>query len=99
MFTGCRVPETVEAAHVIPHTGDPQFERADNSLVIRRDVHALFDTFLLSIHPQSGRVDVAPRLLDTVYGKLKGRDVDHKLAKQALEFHFRQFRAARASEG
>lgn len=98
VFTGCRVPEAIEAAHVIPHTGDLQFERPDNSLVIRRDVHALFDTFLLSIHPQSGRVEVALRLLDTVYGKLKGREVDHKVAKQALEFHFRQFRAARDSE-
>ena len=99
VLTGCRVPEAIEAAHVIPHTGDPQFERPDNSLVLRRDVHALFDTFLISIHPQSGRVEVAPKLLDTVYGKLKGRDVDHKLAKQVLEFHFRQFRAARDSEG
>ncbi|WP_083484272.1 HNH endonuclease signature motif containing protein [Loktanella sp. 3ANDIMAR09] len=92
VFTRTPVLHALEAAHVVPHTGHPQFERADNSLLLRRDVHALFDRFLLSIRPVDGTICVAPELADGPYGKLRGRVVVHQLHPRPLDFHFRQFR-------
>lgn len=91
VFTKTRVPEALEAAHVIPHTGAQQFERPENSLLLRRDVHTLFDLFLLSIYPDTGQIRVAPRLVNSLYAKLEGRVVDHQLSDAALNFHFQEF--------
>lgn len=95
----CVVTRTVvavvlEAAHVIPHTGRSLFERPDNSLVLRRDIHALYDRFLISINPKSGKLVVSDTLGGTSYEKLAGRLIDHKLAGPPLEFHHRQFTRA-----
>lgn len=91
VFTKTNILEVLEAAHVIPHTGEPQFERPDNSLLLRRDVHALFDLFLLGLDPSSGEILVSPKLENSIYAKLQGRVVDHKLAPAALDFHAKQF--------
>nr|BAH90599.1 hypothetical protein [uncultured bacterium] len=91
VFTRTRVPEALEAAHVIPHTGAQQFERPENSLLLRRDVHALFDLFLLSIDPDTAEIRVFPRLVNSLYAKLEGRVVEHQLSDAALNFHFQEF--------
>lgn len=91
VFTKTKVAEALEAAHVIPHTGVAEFERADNSLLLRRDIHALFDLFLLGIDPESGQVLVSEKLDGSLYEKLRGRVVPHGLARAALDFHATQF--------
>lgn len=91
VFTKTKVREVLEAAHVIPHTGAPAFERPDNGLLLRRDVHALFDLFLLSINPQNHQIVVSEALRNSMYAKLAGRVVEHKLAFAALNFHSEQF--------
>ncbi|MCF7699953.1 HNH endonuclease [Loktanella sp. M215] len=91
VFTRTNIPDVLEAAHVIPHTGAVEFERADNSLLLRRDIHALFDLFLLSIDAESGQVLVSPKLDRSLYAKLRGRVVRHRLAHAALDFHANQF--------
>ncbi len=97
VFTKTNVPEALEAAHVIPHTGAQQFERPENSLLLRRDVHALFDLFLLSIDPNTGKIRVSPQLVNSVYAKLEGRVVRHKLSDAAVKFHFQEFLKASRS--
>ncbi|MCB1327950.1 MAG: HNH endonuclease [Maritimibacter sp.] len=96
VVTRTSIEAVLEAAHVIPHTGHPVFERPDNSLILRRDIHALFDDFLISIHPKSGKLVVDETLKHTAYGKLAGRVIDHKLAVVPLRFHFAQFNIARS---
>ncbi|WP_116600051.1 HNH endonuclease [Primorskyibacter marinus] len=90
-FTGTGVEEVLEAAHVIPHTGAAEFERPENNLLLRRDIHALFDLFLLSIEPGTGTVLVSTQLNGSPYEDLQGKFVDHKLAASALRFHYKQF--------
>jgi hypothetical protein len=91
VFTGTGVEEALEAAHVIPHTGAAEFERPENNLLLRRDIHALFDLFLLSIDPDSGTILMSAKLDGSPYEDLRGKSVDHKLATSALEFHYKQF--------
>ncbi|PVA05266.1 HNH endonuclease [Thalassorhabdomicrobium marinisediminis] len=90
-FTGTGVEEVLEAAHVIPHTGAPEFDRPENNLLLRRDIHALFDLFLISIDPGSGIILVSTQLEGSPYEEMRGKSVDHKLAASALNFHYKHF--------
>ena len=95
IMTGVSIREVLDAAHVIPHTGAPEFEVPENSLVLRRDIHALFDAHLIAIHPKSNEIVCSPSLVNTSYYKLlSGRIVDHKLAPKALHYQFQQFKLA-----
>lgn len=96
VVTGLRVETVLEAAHVIPHTGNPAFEVPENSLILRRDIHALFDAGLIGIHPASGRLKVSPALNDTAYRKLEGKEIDHKLAQSSLRYQDLRFKKVSA---
>lgn len=91
-ISSCAVPEALEAAHVMPHTGDPKWDHPDNGMLLRRDLHALFDAMLWSIDPKSNRLRVAERLKTTSYGKLDGCEIIHSVAPALLNVHFRQFK-------
>jgi len=93
VLTRCAVPEALEAAHIMPHTGDPLWDSPENGLLLRRDLHSLFDAMLWSINPKDNTVHVAERLKATLYGKLHGRTVMHQAAPALLNVHFRQFQA------
>ena len=92
VVSGCKVPEALEAAHIMPHNGDPIWDQVENGLLLRRDLHALFDAFLWSVDPKSGSLHVSARLSSTGYAKLAGRQVRHKAATELLRCHFLQFR-------
>ncbi|WP_238363947.1 HNH endonuclease signature motif containing protein [Mesobacterium pallidum] len=91
VVTGCRVSEALEAAHVIPHTGEAMFERPDNSLILRRDLHALFDASLIAITERNGMLKVHPMLQKSAYGQLVGRAVNYKLADGPLRYQEARF--------
>ena len=48
--TGCSIPEVLEAAHIIPYSGDPS-DHVCNGLLLRSDIHMLFDAHLIAIDP------------------------------------------------
>lgn len=47
-ITGCTVDTLLEAAHIIPYRGD-QTNDVTNGLLLRVDLHRLFDAHLLSM--------------------------------------------------
>jgi HNH endonuclease len=94
VLTPCGVPEAIEAAHVLPHNGDPVRDRPDNGLLLRRDLHTMFDAMLWSIDPKTNKVRLARRLVDKSYGSLEGKVIDHQVDPDALLFHFTQFQKA-----
>lgn len=70
-MTGCTVPELLEAAHIVPYRG-PDTNRVDNGLLLRTDIHTLFDRGLLWVD-ENGMIDMAERLRGTEYGPLAGK--------------------------
>ncbi len=70
-ISGCDVPEALEAAHVIPY-GGPSTNRLDNGLLLRADVHTLFDLDLLGIDPKDSRVYLSEKLCGTQYEEFRG---------------------------
>jgi hypothetical protein len=70
--SGCAVAEVLEAAHIVPYLG-PHTNGVTNGLLLRSDIHSLFDLGLLTIDPEGFTVRVAPQLTGSSYGELDGR--------------------------
>lgn len=62
-ISGCADIEVLEAAHITRHS-ETQDYRVSNGLLLRADLHTLFDLFLVSIDPKTGLIVVAPQLGD-----------------------------------
>ncbi len=65
------VIETLEASHILPYHG-PATNRLANGLLLRGDLHTLFDLGLLAIDSSSMDVLIAPPLLESRYADLAG---------------------------
>lgn len=68
--TGCKLTELLEAAHISPYRGD-HTNKVSNGLLLRADVHTLFDLGLLWINEQF-TVQVAKNARQSPYDKLHG---------------------------
>jgi len=90
--TGNRVVEVLEAAHIVPYLG-AQTNHISNGLLLRADIHSLYDQGLLAIDSSSLTILVAPSIRSTVYGKFAGQPLrlpaDHANHpnKQAIDLH------------
>lgn len=62
----------LEAAHIIPYQGD-ETNHISNGLLLRADIHTLFDLGLLAIDTTEMKVVVHPSLINTQYEGLMGR--------------------------
>lgn len=72
-ITGCAIIEILEAAHIRPYRGDYS-HRTDNGLLLRADMHTLFDKGLVWIDA-SGLVQIDERLAGSDYGSLRGQEL------------------------
>lgn len=64
-ISGCAVTELLEAAHIRPHASEPCYATR-NGLLLRADLHTLFDLGLLSID-SSMRIHLSPKVVDPYY--------------------------------
>jgi len=64
--------EALEAAHISPYSG-PRSNRTDNGLLLRADLHNLFDLGLVAIDTSAQSVLVHSELARTKYEDLDGR--------------------------
>ena len=67
VVTKCDVLDVLEAAHITPYRGDSD-HHPDNGLLLRADIHTLFDVHLLSVDPQSWNVWTHPKVRTTYAG-------------------------------
>jgi putative restriction endonuclease len=59
--TNCDVTEILDAAHILPHTGSAS-NCVQNGILLRTDIHTLFDLGLLTIQPDTFEVRLHPEL-------------------------------------
>lgn len=52
-ITGCKISECLEAAHIVPWKADESRKIKENLILLRSDIHKLFDSNLLKIDPQT----------------------------------------------
>ncbi|KUF38884.1 hypothetical protein AS359_08380 [Comamonas kerstersii] len=70
VVTACRVESLLEAAHITPHAEHTDY-RVSNGLLLRADIHTLFDLNLLCID-ESYTILVSPLLKYSEYWKYNG---------------------------
>jgi hypothetical protein len=63
-ITGADVDQCLEAAHIADYSG-PKSNVVSNGILLRADMHSLFDAGLLSIDPKSNAVTVSSKILGT----------------------------------
>lgn len=95
LVTGCKVLDVLEAAHIKPYRGDED-NHAENGLLLRADIHTLFDLDLLGIDPDELCVKLHPRLMkEPLYQSLANKELHCPQArapsKEALGLRFKQF--------
>lgn len=71
-ITGWAVEDVLEAAHILPYKGD-HTNHVSNGLILRADLHTLFDLHLLKIDPETLAVVIDSTLSNTPYGEFHGR--------------------------
>ena len=72
MISGCSAIDVVEAAHIAPYRGVAD-NHPDNGLLLRADLHTLFDLDLLAIDPASLAVHVNLSVRGRGYEEIEGR--------------------------
>jgi predicted restriction endonuclease len=70
-ITDCDAIQALEAAHIIPYFG-PGSDHPTNGLLLRADIHTLFDLGLIAIETHSMGVLLSPSLGATTYNALVG---------------------------
>lgn len=97
-ITGCNTVEALEAAHLVPYLG-PITNCVTNGVLLRADIHTLFDLGLLSVNPDDYRILISKRLAGSPYQELAGQQmrlpVDNAIwpSCQALKARLGEFRA------
>lgn len=74
VISGCQVGAVLEAAHIKPYLGD-HTNVVSNGLLLRADLHTLFDLRLLRIDPSSRQVVLAESLKGSPYEEWRGQQL------------------------
>lgn len=73
VVTDCDVESVLEAAHIAPYLGT-ESNTVQNGLLLRADIHTLFDLGQLKITPD-GRIELHETLFGTVYEQYQGQRI------------------------
>ena len=92
-ISGCAVLSVLEAAHITSYLG-AKTNDVTNGLLLRADLHTLFDLGLLAVDPDTLRLVVASSLKDSEYEPLHGTPLrlpvvtSSQPSQKALKKHF-----------
>lgn len=71
VISGCETEEALEAAHIVPYRG-PETNAVTNGLLLRADLHTLFDLGLITVDAATMTVIIDQRLRTGEYGRYMG---------------------------
>lgn len=92
-ITACSLPQVLEAAHIHPYLGDDT-NVVSNGLLLRADVHTLFDLGLLWVNPDDFRIEISDSLKNSEYVSIEGQSLylpeneSERPSRSALQFRF-----------
>lgn len=72
--SGCAVDAVLEAAHIIPYLG-PKTDHPTNGLILRGDIHTLFDLDLVAVDTKTMTALVSAHLDGTEYEGYRGKAI------------------------
>lgn len=87
----------LEAAHVTPFNGR-ESNIIQNGICLRADIHKLWDEYLISINPDTCRVEISSLLSGTEYEQFRNKEVFKNVDKEkipqknTLRIHYEKFK-------
>lgn len=98
-FTGASPSQALEAAHLYSYASSGE-HHTHGGLLIRRDLHSLFDVGLIAVNPKSKKLDVSEDLKKyPEYWKLHGSWLSVDLAPKHLKWLGKHWDMHRGPEG
>lgn len=95
MITGCKVLEVLEAAHINPYRGEKDNHVA-NGLLLRSDIHTLYDLDLIGINPENFTISLSRQISEKSndYKVLDGKKLlsNLKASIEALKMRWEKFK-------
>lgn len=95
VITGCKIVDILEAAHIRPYRGKND-NHPSNGLLLRADIHTLFDLNLIAIDPSTMTVHFHPRIKNE-YGLYDGivlfANTGYKPNVENLASHYNSFKS------
>lgn len=103
IVTGCQIVDLLEAAHISPYRGTKDNDPS-NGVLLRADIHTLFDLNLLAIDPITNRIVISKTLeQDQTYRSFHNQKLycqdKTTLAASALEAKFDSYTQAEIERG
>lgn len=90
--TGCDVESVLEAAHIIPYQGR-ETNHVQNGILLRSDIHLLFDLGLLTVEADTYKIKVHVDLRNTQYFNYSDQKINlpklvvNRPHKDAMKYH------------
>lgn len=84
--------QVLEAAHIHPYKG-LHTHAVTNGLLLRADLHTLFDLYLIAIEPQTRLIRLSPKLCDSAYTQYEGMPLrepttlSERVGTEVLQWH------------
>lgn len=69
--TGCDILEIIEAAHIDPYS-ESEDNGLGNGLLLRSDIHTLFDLGYLAVEPETLKIRLHPAITGSEYDQIEG---------------------------
>lgn len=82
-ITGFNAVEALEAAHILPYLG-MDTNHPSNGILLRSDLHVLFDMGLIAIDANNWKVLISSKIKESSYSELEGRVIRLPQDKSAL---------------
>lgn len=90
-ITGCSTINALDAAHITPYRGEKDND-IRNGLLLRADIHRLFDAYLIGINPNSLTIHISPKIDDPIYTQYEGKKIslgeDEDISLAAIQYHW-----------
>ena len=96
-ITGCKVKDVLHACHIFEFTKSGN-NHSTNALLLRSDIHDLFDASLIGINPTTLQVEISIQLIGIEYQSLKGIRIAERIDKylpnsQSLKYRWEIFKS------
>lgn len=90
--SNCKIVDILEAAHITAYKNDTH-NHVSNGLLLRCDMHTLYDLDLFAIDPDTFVIYFAPQIQDEEYTRYHGKklDVTYKINRGALVERWKKF--------
>lgn len=91
-ISGCRIEPTLQAAHILDFSDYIEIRNdVSNGLLLRADIHILFDRCLLAINPETYKVILSPKLEASSYAKFSSLQIPKIAQEKFLRTHYNFF--------